>query len=293
MGWLSEADTDGSRIEQPRSIHQGNNAAGVYCSSIGLEAANQLAKVERHGGMFKSMAEVVVVERQITGARMMKLMAAETTAVINMQNRYGGFSPSQRVVGRQPRHGGEQGDDANFHDLDTLEERVDPTTEFGERMRIRHIAKKAYVQIDSGRRVAKARLRKAATRSGKYRVGDLITYQRDQRSDGSAETKNYMRWSPASRIIGFEGRGDQKKVCWVLCEGIPVCLAVKRIRPANNDQLLAYHYLHEHCDLLPKEKQLSYVKLQRSEKPTIVKRKRDRSDDTDSDMPELESSEAE
>ena len=62
------------------------NAAGVYCSSIGLEAANQLAKVERHGGMFKSMAEVVVIERQIAGTRMMKIIAAETTAVINMQN---------------------------------------------------------------------------------------------------------------------------------------------------------------------------------------------------------------
>ena len=70
------------------------NAAGVYCSSIGLEVANQLAKVERHGGMWNSMAEVVVVERQITRARMMKIMAAEATAVISIQDRYGGFSPS-------------------------------------------------------------------------------------------------------------------------------------------------------------------------------------------------------
>ena len=107
------------------------NAAGVYCNSIGLESPNQLAKVERHGGMYKSMAEIVVAERQIEGSRMMKIMAGEVTAVINMQNRYGGFSPSQWVVGRQPRHGGEQGDDETFHDLNTLEERIDPTTEFG------------------------------------------------------------------------------------------------------------------------------------------------------------------
>ena len=75
-------------------------------------------------------------------------------------------------------------------------------------------------------------------------------------------------------------------------EGIPVCLAVERMRPANNDQLLAYHYLHEHCDLLPQEEQLSYVKLQRSEQPTNVKRRKRESDDesdaTDSDMPELQ-----
>ena len=73
-----------------------------------------------------------------------------------------------------------------------------------------------------------------------------------------------------------------------MCESIPVCLAIERMGPANNDQLLAYHYLHEHCDLLPEDEQLSYVKLQRSEQPTIVKRKRE--SDSDSDMPELECS---
>ena len=31
-----------------RGVLREMNAAGVYCSSIGLEAANQLAKVERH-----------------------------------------------------------------------------------------------------------------------------------------------------------------------------------------------------------------------------------------------------
>ena len=64
-------------------------------------------------------------------------MATETTALMNMQNRYRGFSHSQRVVGRQTRHGGEQGDDETFHALNTLEERVDPTTELAERMIIR------------------------------------------------------------------------------------------------------------------------------------------------------------
>ena len=50
--------------------------------------------------------------------------------------------------------------------------------------------------------------------------------------------------------------------------------------------------LHEHCDLLPKEEQLSYIKLQRSERPTIAKRKRENDSDTDSDMPVLENSDS-
>lgn len=67
------------------------NAANVSCSSIGLEAPNQIAKVERHGSMWKHVRETVVQGRQITEPRKMKIMAAETTAVTIMQNRYGGF----------------------------------------------------------------------------------------------------------------------------------------------------------------------------------------------------------
>ncbi len=196
------------------------SAAGVCCNSIGLEAPNQLGMVERHGGEWKKVAAKVVQERKITEPRWMKIMSAEVNAVMNEQHRVGGFSPAQWVVGRQPRHAGELGDDDAGHDPNTLEERVDPTTEFAERMRIRQIAKKAYIQVDSGRRVAKALLRKAAPKEGRYRVGDSVTFQRDHRSDGSSETANSKRWSPASRVIGFEGRGDQKKVCWVMCGGV-------------------------------------------------------------------------
>ena len=69
--------------------------------------------------------KIALMGKNGTGkSTMMKIMAGEVTAVINMQNRYGGFSPSQWVVGRQPRHGGEQGDDETFHDLNTLEEKL-------------------------------------------------------------------------------------------------------------------------------------------------------------------------
>ena len=51
------------------------------------------------------------------------------------------------------------------------------------------------------------------------------------------------------------------------------------MRPANNDQLLAYHHLHEQCHLLPQEEQLAYIKSQRPGKPTIEKRKERESDE--------------
>ena len=106
----------------------------------------------------------------------MKIMAAEVSAVMNEQNRVGGFSPAQWVLGRQPRHTAEIGDDETRHDLGGMSERVDPSTEFGERMRIRHLAKKAYVQLDSGRKFQEALTRRAVAEKHDYRAGDLVTY---------------------------------------------------------------------------------------------------------------------
>ena len=71
----------------------------------------------------------------------MMRLAHEVNAVVNEMNRTGGFSPVQWVLGRRPRYSsGEQGDDEQFHMLEGVQERVDPTTIFAERMAIRHEA---------------------------------------------------------------------------------------------------------------------------------------------------------
>ena len=155
--------------------------------------------------------------------------------------------------GRIPRHAGEQGDDETHHQLSALEERVDPTTIFAERMALRYEAKKAYVHRDASSRVAKAMLRKAAPKPGRYQVGDLVSFQRQQNSKGI----NRRRWSPASRIIGFEGAGNQ--VGWVVCEGVPVCIAMDQVIPASDAQTLAYRYLHERHETIPEQQQQSFI----------------------------------
>ena len=218
-----------------------------------MEAPYQLAKVERHGGMWKKIAEKVIESRSVRGATQMRRMAAEVNQVINEMSRVGGFAPCQWVIGRKPRHVAEQCDDESSHNLSALEERVDPTTIFAERMALRHEAKKAFVHADSSKRVASALLRKAAPKIGKYQVGDLVSFQRNQRSGGI----NRNRWSPASRLIGFEGSDNQ--VGWVICEGVPVCVAMDQVIPANDAQALAYRYLHEKHDTIPERRQQSYV----------------------------------
>ena len=51
----------------------------------------------------------------------------------------------------------------------------------------------------------------------------------------------------ASRIVGFEpGKGqndtDTPAVCWVICDGLPVCVGTHKLRPCNSSELLAYQY---------------------------------------------------
>ena len=64
------------------------------------------------------------------------------------------------------------------------------------------------------------------------------------------------RWSSCSRIIGFE---HDRKTCWVICEGVPFCLATEKIRPANDAQTLAYRLMHEGEDRLAPEVQQSFI----------------------------------
>ena len=80
--------------------------------------------------------------KNISGFDDMRNVAAEVDTVVNEMRRTGGFSPAQRVIGRQPRHSaGEQGCDETAGQVGSLEERCDPTTLFGKRMTLRHEAK--------------------------------------------------------------------------------------------------------------------------------------------------------
>ena len=58
-----------------------------------------------------------------------------------------------------------------------------------------------------------------------------------------------LQWSVGSRLIGFEkdrnSLGEtQPRTCWVICDSVPVCVAVDRLRPCTPAELLAFHHTH-------------------------------------------------
>ena len=73
-------------------------------------------------------------------------------------------------------------------------------------------------------------------------------------------------------------------MCWVICEGVPFCLATERIRPASESEVLAYQYQRDQTARIPGDVQQSYI--DESALPE------DENDLEGDDLPELEESES-
>ena len=69
-----------------------------------MEAPYQIAKVERHGDMWKKIAMKVIEQKYLKGYEAMRRVAMEVNAVVNEMTRTGGFAPVQWVLGRNPRY---------------------------------------------------------------------------------------------------------------------------------------------------------------------------------------------
>ena len=125
-------------------------------------------------------------------------------------------------------------DEDEFADIGTIPGQVDGASAFATNVDYRAAARRAFVHEDTSKRVQRAMLRNAAPLPGNYSIGDLVSYRREART-GETGTQ----WSVASRIIGFE---DSKAV-WITCEGVPVLVALDRLRPCTAAEALAYQYL--------------------------------------------------
>ena len=103
-------------------------------------------------------------------------------------------------------------------------------------------ARETFVRWDCGERVRRAALRKAVLVVGSCQVGDMASYCRKPRAG-----EHGLQWSVGSRLIVFEkdknGIGEtQPCTCWVICNSVPVCVAIDRLLPCTPTELLTFHY---------------------------------------------------
>ena len=209
-------------------------AHGVQVTHAPLETPEAIGRVERHGGVLKAMVRKTAAQVQAHGWQQMQQVLDEACLVKNSLLRQGGYSPAQWVLGRAPRELPSILSEDGHADLGAIQDSIDPESAFALQHQCRAEAKKAFVQLDTSKRVQKALLRSAKPIPGEYRVGDVVTFRRTKAGKTT--------WSPASRIIGFEGR--EKEAVWLLCENVPVLASAQNIRPASDAEALAFDILH-------------------------------------------------
>ena len=109
------------------------SANGIYVRPIGLGSPEHLGRGERHGDIFKENVVKVIKDHNISGKLEMKLAAYESISQKNEHVRYGGFSPSQWVLGRAPRGVGRMLDVDELGHLGVLEGQLNGETAFAQR----------------------------------------------------------------------------------------------------------------------------------------------------------------
>ena len=76
----------------------------------GLEAPQQIGRVERSGDMLKKMMSKVIKDTHASGRESMDIILSERLNAANEISRLGGFAPGQWVLSRLPRNPATMGD---------------------------------------------------------------------------------------------------------------------------------------------------------------------------------------
>ena len=134
------------------------------------------------------------------------------------------------------------GDEGECLDVSALQAHVDGPTIFGVQSRFRAKAREAFVRWDCGERVRRAALRMAAPVVGSCQVGDIVSYCRESRAG-----EHGLQRSVRSILIDFEKDENsfgetQPRTCWVICDSVPVCVAIDRLRPCTPPELFSFHH---------------------------------------------------
>ena len=197
-------------VTRDRGVHsrgvfaQVLSAHGVYLRTAGVEAAEQIVRCERHGGLIKQNLSLVVTACGIEGKAAMKMAAATCVSAKNELVRQGGIATRKWVLGKFPRGVGHMLEEEELGQLGVLEHQTDSATEFGMRAKWRLESMKAFGRQDCSARLARARLRQSGPIDMEFKAGDLIMYRK---AEGP-------RWHGPGRIIGFD-----HKVLWTLRQG--------------------------------------------------------------------------
>ena len=114
----------------------------------GLEAPEQIGRVERRGDMLKKMMSKVIKDTHASGGESMDVILSECLNAPNEMTRHVSFAFAQWVLSRLPRSPATMGDEGECLDGSALQAHVDGPSTFGVQSRFRAKAREAFVRWD-------------------------------------------------------------------------------------------------------------------------------------------------
>ena len=169
-----------------------------------LETPSAIGKVERAQGVMKAMLRKVVHDTECVGAKDFWNCSPRSPGGQNTMTRSNGYSPSQWVLGKNPRAPGSVTDLDEAGNLGVLEAAWDPLAKFYLNHQSRVAAQKAFVHLDTSSRITRALTRNAAVQGNlEYQVGDVVVYRRDTQQGGNGAQHAESLGSMLTKVFGF------------------------------------------------------------------------------------------
>ncbi|CAK0840847.1 unnamed protein product [Prorocentrum cordatum] len=185
---------------------------------IAGQAHWQLGRVERQGAWWKDLAARTIEHSSIRGEDEM---------------RRAGFSPAQRVLGRDPKMPGDLVDDtANYsaHSLAANDEKI------RRRYAIRTAARESFMRMQNDDQLRRAMLARARTVATPLSVGEMCYVFRQVKKKGQREQHNRNAkkgiWRGPRVVIGHQGENT-----WVSAGGHTMPVAPEHIRALAPDDV--------------------------------------------------------
>ena len=157
--------------------------------------------------------------------------------------RHGGFAPEQWLLSRIPCNPATMGDEDECLDVGALQAYADGPTTLG----YSHVTEQKHAGLSYvGTEVNGS---DAPLCEGSHLWLDSTKLEMSSRfAEKHAQANTEWNAPLVPDLIGFEkdknSLGEtQSRTCWVICDSLPVCVAVDRLRPCTPAELLAFHYM--------------------------------------------------
>ena len=250
-------------------------ASGIHVHMSASDSHWQLGRTEIHGSTVKRMLTRMDLEFPIESSEAFGKALRQVFNAKNSLCRAGGYSPQQSVLGISARLPGSilSDDDASSHALaesGTMEGgQVPEGQRFLQELKLRELARKAFVMTDNSSSFRRALLRRTRPQRDDWKIGDLVLYWKRR---GGNLRREHGRWHGPAEIVAKD-----RKVVWLSHAGRLIRASPEQIRAASRrerNQVPKDDQGRPLCQGTPLKEQLrkspQYIDLEGEEVPTTA-----------------------